>query len=323
MDRLRKDFNVQIFATDIDTDAVESARQSLYPASISVDVPSEILERHFTKEDSFYRVKKEVRDMVVFAVQNVIADPPFSKMDLISCRNLMIYLNGELQRRVLPVFHYALKREGFLFLGSSETIGEFSDHFAVENRKWKLFRRRETDLVKPLIPDISHGTAIEPSSLGQVLDSEPLVRQGNLRHMAEAAIVADYGPTSIVINDKKEILYVLGRAGKYLEATTGRFPPDIVAMAREGLKLHLAAAIRKATLQKAAVRSENLLVKTNGKDQMINLVVKPLADAPMVQGMFIVIFEDVSQDDRQSSKQPNRWTRMPRIILGYNSSNRN
>lgn len=297
MDRVRKDFNVQLFATDIDSDAVETARQGVYPASISVDVPPELLERHFTKEDSFYRVKKEIRDMVVFALQNVFSDPPFSKIDLISCRNLLIYLNGDLQRKVLPLFHYSLRREGFLFLGSSETIGEFTDHFSVENRKWKLFKRRESDLERPLIPDVSAGQVHELVPSGQAQEVESAVRQPNLRQVAEGIVLADYGPTAAIINEKNEILYVLGRAGKYLEPTTGKFPSDIVSMAREGLKLHLATAIRKASVQKKAIRLESILVKTNGHDQLINLVVKPLSEPQALKGKLIVIFEDVPDAD--------------------------
>ena len=136
---LKKDFDVQVFATDIDDRAIEQARRGLYPGSIASDVHPEILGHYFTKEeDGSYRVKKSIRDMVVFAVQNVIADPPFSKTDFISCRNLLIYLGPELQKKVFALFHYSLKTDGYLFLGTSETIGEASGLFSAVDRKWKL-----------------------------------------------------------------------------------------------------------------------------------------------------------------------------------------
>ena len=152
---------VQIFATDIDSDAIEAARVGLYPHSIAVDVPPDYLERFFKREDGSFRINKEIRDRVVFALQNVISDPPFSKIDLISCRNLLIYLGSELQKKVLPLFHYSLKKEGFLFLGSSETIGEFSDYFSVMDRKWKLFKRKDTGLAQRQILDLHAPTATD------------------------------------------------------------------------------------------------------------------------------------------------------------------
>lgn len=296
MDDVRKEFNVQVFATDIDNDAVETARQGLYPASISVDVPPGVLDRHFTKEDSSHRVKKEIRDMVVFAVQNVISDPPFSKIDLISCRNLLIYLGGELQRKVLPLFHYSLRKEGFLFLGSSETIGDFADYFSVEHRKWKLFSRKESEFDARLVPRIPSSRLTEPETTMHGAASGHSDLRPNLRQVAEAIILNDYGPTGVIINENNEILYVLGRAGRYLEPTTGRFPSDILAMAREGLKLGLAAAIRKASVQGVAIRSERLSVKTNGGEQVVNLVVKPISEPASMKGTLMVIFEDVPSE---------------------------
>ncbi len=296
MDRIRTEFNVQIFATDIDNDAIETARLGIYPASISVDVAPEALDRYFAIENNVHRVKKDVRDMVVFALQNVITDPPFSKMDLISCRNLLIYLGADLQKKVLPLFHYSLRKDGFLFLGSSETIGEFFDYFSTVNRKWKLFKRKESEFDERHMPDIRHTPLAEPKEITHAGDTGRPHHRPNLRQVAEGIILKDYGPTAVVINEKNEILYVLGRAGRYLEPTTGRFPSDILAMAREGLRLELATAIRKASLQRRAIRVERLLVKTNGDDQLVNLVVKPISHPTSMKGTHIVIFEDVSSE---------------------------
>jgi len=297
MTGFNEDFNVQIFATDIDNDSIETARQGLYPASISVDVPPEALDRYFAKEDNSHRVKKEIRDMVVFALQNVIADPPFSKMDLISCRNLLIYLGGSLQRKVLPLFHYSLRKDGFLFLGSSETIGEFSDYFSVVHRKWKLFKRKESGLDERFAPEIPLAPMTGPRGSMQAAGAEPLHYRPNLRQVAEGIILNDYGPAAVIINEKNEILYVLGRTGKYLEPSTGKFPSDILAMAREGLRLELATAIRKVSQQGTVVRSERLSVKTNGEYHLVNLVVKPISEPASMKGTLIVIFEDIRPEE--------------------------
>jgi len=146
LENLKRSVNVQIFATDIDKDAIEVARAGVYPMSISADITAERLQRFFLRKDNFYYVKKSIREMIVFAEQNVINDPPFSKLNLISCRNLLIYMSSELQKKVIPVFHYSLNKNGFLFLGTSETIGEFSDIFSTADRKWKIFQKKPVGL---------------------------------------------------------------------------------------------------------------------------------------------------------------------------------
>jgi two-component system CheB/CheR fusion protein len=178
----------QIFATDIDSDAIEAARLGLYPDNIAVDGPSQHLERFFTREDSSFRINKEIRARMVFALQNMITDPPFSKIDLISCRNVLIYLRSGPQKKVLPLFHYSLKKEGLLFLGSSETIGELSDYFSVMDRKWKLFKRKDTDLAQTQVLDLR-----SPTVTDRTVDAQ-MARRGipmtgiNCREIAEKII---------------------------------------------------------------------------------------------------------------------------------------
>jgi two-component system CheB/CheR fusion protein len=296
-----KNQSVQVFATDIDGDAIEVARLGLYPGSISVDVPPAQLERYFKREDSSFRINKEIRDQVVFALQNVISDPPFSKIDLISCRNLLIYLGSELQKKLLPLFHYSLKKEGFLFLGSSETIGEFSDYFSVVDRKWKLFKRKDTGLAQRQVMDFHPPTATDRRVDAQTAKHVAPLRGTNYRGVAEKVILESYGPTGVLINEKSEVLYINGRAGKYLEPPSGEYTGNIMALAREGLKLVLASSIRKALSQNTEVRTEHVRVKTNGDHQLINLVVKPLSQLSSLDGMLMVIFEDLP-DDRSRVK---------------------
>lgn len=288
-----KNLSVQMFATDIDNGAIESARLGLYPNSIAVDVPADYLARFFSREDGSFRVKKEIRDKVVFALQNVITDPPFSKIDLISCRNLLIYLGSELQKRVLSLFHYSLKEEGVLFLGTSETIGEFLDYFSVVDRKGKLFKRKETNLFRGDILEFHAPTTTDRRVDAQVLRDVGPMRAINYREVAERIIRESYGPTAVIINEKTEVLYIHGRAGKYLEPPSGEFTGNIVAMAREGLKLALAHAIRKVGVLKTEIRTPHVRVKTNGEDQLINLVIKPIFQPPSLEGTLLVIFEDL------------------------------
>lgn len=154
MQELKRHFDVQIFGSDLDSQAVDAARVGQYPSGIGVDVSPERLERYFTSDDNVYRIRKEVREMAIFASQDVIKDPPFTKLDVISCRNLMIYLNADLQHRLLPIFHYALKPGGLLILDPSETIGRFSDLFDPVDRKWKIFRRKETPTAVRELPEM-------------------------------------------------------------------------------------------------------------------------------------------------------------------------
>jgi two-component system, chemotaxis family, CheB/CheR fusion protein len=298
-----KNISFQIFATDIDSEAIETARLGLYPKSIAVDLPPEYVERFFTREESSFRVKKEIRDRMVFALQNVISDPPFSKIDLISCRNLLIYLGSELQKKVLPLFHYSLKKEGFLFLGSSETIGEFSDYFSVVDRKWKLYKRKDTGIAQDKAFDLHSPTVTDRRVDAQVARHGAPMRGTNYREVAEKTILKSYGPTGVVINEKSEVLYIHGRAGKYLEPPSGEFTGNILAMAREGLKLELATALRKVVTQKTEIRTEHVRVKTNGEDQLINLVVKPISQPESLKGTVMVIFEEARSEDR-SDEQP-------------------
>jgi len=297
-----KNLSVQMFATDIDNAAIESARLGLYSNSIAVDVPPDYLARFFAREDGSFRMKKEIRDKVVFALQNVITDPPFSKIDLISCRNLLIYLGPELQKRVLPLFHYSLKKEGFLFLGTSETIGEFSDYFSIVDRKEKLFKRKETNLVRGDILNFHAPTTTDRRVDAQVLRHVGPMRATNYRDVAERIIRESYGPTGVIINEKSEVLYIHGRAGKYLEPPSGEFTGDIVAMAREGLRLELATAIRKVSVLKTEISTPHVLVKTNGEDQLINLVVKPISQPPSLEGTLLVIFEDLPLEVKAGSQ---------------------
>ncbi len=303
MDGLRKELTVQVFATDIDSGAIETARTGLYPKSIAVDVPAEILTRYFQQEQGSYRVKKNIRDMVVFALQNVIADPPFSKTDLISCRNLLIYLGPEVQKKLLSLFHYSLKNDGILFLGSSETIGEFTDLFSALERKWKIYSRKDA-ILRPGLTRATNARGLAPYMMTAQDPGQTKMNRGvGYRDVSEKVLLERYGPAGVLINEKGAILYVHGRTGKYLEMRSGEFSGNIVGMARQGLKLELAAALRDAVTKKEEVRHDKLRVKTNGEAQLVNLIVSPITEPSSMKGLFMVIFEDVPEEEKPRTKR--------------------
>ena len=293
MDALRQHVKVQVFATDIDAEAVDKARAGIYPDSIAADVSPERLARFFRQENSTYHISKSIRDMVVFAAQNVIEDPPFSKMDLISCRNLLIYMGVELQKKVVPLFHYALNPGGFLFLGSSETVGEFVDLFGPVDRKWKLFQRKGGPSPRPMA-DFALPSLADLPALVTIPGRIKPGREMSVRELAEQTLLEQHTPPCAIINKQGEVLYIHGRTGRYLEPPPGEASLNIIRMAREGLRLKLTTAIRKAVARKTPVRSPGLQVRTNGETAIVDLLVNPILKPTSMADLMMVVFHDVT-----------------------------
>lgn len=224
---------VQIFGTDLDYAAIDAARSSQYPAGIAVDVSAQRLERYFIREDSTYRVRKDIREMAIFAVQNVIKDPPFTKLDLISCRNLLIYLNANLQKRLLPVFHYALRAGGFLFLGPSETIGNFTDLFETVDSKWKIFRRKQA--LSGAHPFIElPAEPLRAESRREIKSEVSVPGESNIGSIVDKLLLKRFAPSSVVVSDRGDVVYIYGRTGDYLEPAAGQPRLNVLEMARGG-----------------------------------------------------------------------------------------
>jgi len=293
----RLDLKIQVFATDIDREAIDKARAGVYPNSIAADVSPERLGRFFRQEDTAYRIKKMIRDLVVFAVQNVAEDPPFSRIDLISCRNLLIYMEPELQKKVVPLFHYALKQDGFLLLGSSESIGEFVDLFAALDRKWKLYQRKGSVAPRAVMLDFLSPLATREEMPGRTAKAGEGAAKVDYRELAQQALLAHYTPACVIINERCEVLYIHGHAGKYLEPAPGEASLNVLRMAREGLRLELTTAIRKAVAQKEAIHYRGLRVKANGETHTLNLMVQPVLEPASMRGVMLVIFEDVPPEN--------------------------
>ncbi len=291
-ERTGRQNRVQVFATDIDHRAIEQARSAVYPDSISVDVTPERLARFFLHDEpGSYRVKKSVRDLLIFSEQNVIKDPPFSRMDIIACRNLLIYLGPELQKRIIPLFHYALRPGGVLILGCSESIGEFIHLFESIDRKWKIYRRREVGTPRPILPESTGRERLFSPGNSATAEGEAR-RKPDLRTYTEQVILRDYTPVCVTVNAKGEILYIHGRTGRYLELVQGEIDVNVARIAREGLRLELSAGLRKAAAGGETVRYEGLPVRMNGDNRPVNLTIRPLDSSSAGPGLLLIIFED-------------------------------
>ena len=283
-------FTIQIFATDLDRDAIDKARQGIFPANIAADVSEERLKRFFTKEENGYRVCKEVRERVIFAPQNLIMEPPFTKLDILCCRNLLIYLTAEVQKKLMPLFHYSLAPGGILFLGSAETIGDYASLFAPLGGKSRLFRRTDS-VLRPEPVIIPSSFSAGPTS---GTETHPAPKPpGSLQTLADQLILQHYAPPAVLTNDTGDIFYVSGRTGKYLEPAAGKANWNIFAMVREGLRYELARAFPEALRQKSLIL-HGLKVGTNGGVQCVDVTVQRLDEPGPLQGLVMVVFTDVA-----------------------------
>ncbi len=295
LETLKQGFRAQVFATDIDGQAIVTARAGVYPASVATDISPDRLTRFFTAESegSNYRINKGIRDMLVFSEQNVIKDPPFSKLDLISCRNLLIYMSSDLQKKLVPLFHYALNPDGFLFLGTSETVAEFVELFATLDRKAKLYQRKEgfgrvqrTALGHIAPPMMLHEGVVRRVP-GKTADPKKLP----LRELTEQALLQQVAIAGALVNAHGDILYLHGRTGMYLELPPGGITTNILKIAREGLRRPLTTDLNKVVGTKDIVRHPGLRVKTNGDFATVNLTVRPVAAATPEAFLYLVILE--------------------------------
>ena len=255
---------LQIFATDIDPDAVARARNGLYPASIAGDVSAERLVRFFSEDAGRYRVSQEVRQMVVFAPHNVTMDPPFTRLDILTCRNLLIYLGPALQKKLLPLFHYSLKPGGILFLGSAESIGGFGELFSPCDAKARIYRR-EPIVTKPL--DVEFPTRLPSLPALTKASLTVTMPPANLQTLADQLLLQKFAPAAVLTNAEGDVIFINGRTGKYLEPAAGKANWNIHAMARAGLREELIVALPKALRTAETVVIHDLKVGGNGETQ--------------------------------------------------------
>lgn len=295
MDALKSNFKLTVFATDIDNHAIEQARAGIYPASIAADVSPERVKRYFTEEpgEGLFRVNKLIRDILVFSVQDLIKDPPFSKIDLISCRNLLIYMGPELHDKLIPLFHYALNPGGYLFLGTSEAIGEHLDLFTALNRTAKLYQRKDAVIAHRLPPGQFVKLPAAKSGASASPQVRPATREAGaqLRDLTERTLLRQFTPAGALVNERGDILYLHGRTGEYLEPAAGEADLNILKMAREGLRPGLTVALRKAAAGSNAEIVSGLRVKTNGAYTAVDLRVQPLTSDAGEPRLYLVTLE--------------------------------
>jgi two-component system CheB/CheR fusion protein len=279
------ELNVQIFGTDVSDTAVEVARQGYYPATIADAVSSERLRRYFTKLDGGYRISKLIRDRCVFARQDLTRDPPFSKLDLILCRNVLIYMDTTLQRKLLPIFHYSLRPEGYLVLGLAETVGSQGELFALVDKKYKIYRKRPWDhsLAVPMadyvLPRRTRTAAAATEAQGDVR----LVQSEANRVMLDR-----YGPPAVLVTEELDIVQFRGKTGDYLEPAPGDASLNLLKLAREGLLHGLRTALQAARKTRRPVRRNEQRVRSNGGWHELDLEVIPLTGVPLLH--FLVLF---------------------------------
>jgi two-component system CheB/CheR fusion protein len=280
---------IQIFATDISDTALDRARTGLYAEAAVAEISAERLKRFFVRLDGGFQINKSIRDMCIFAKQNLVKDPPFSNLDLVSCRNLLIYLGPVLQRRVIPSLHYALKPGGYLMLGASENLGGFADHFGLVDKKDKIYQKRKT--TARLTTYFANADYL-PIRTGDLKLTRELPAPFTVEREVEHLLVNRFVPASIVVNDQMEIVQFHGKTGAYLEPPAGQPSFSVAKMAREGLLVDLRAALDAAKKTNATVRKDGVHIQSEGGPREISLEVVPLRGPTAQERFYVVVFQD-------------------------------
>lgn len=301
----RTEVPIQLFGTDLSETAIQRARAGVYKESIEADVSPQRLRRFFHKSDGGYQISKTIRDLCIFSTQNVFSDPPFSRMDLVSCRNVMIYLSQALQKRVIPIFHYALNATGFLMIGSTEgLLGAGSELFEMADKKQKIYRKKLVSTPVTFGFSVGHP---EHETEGIEVTTPPTKQPDTtkapieLQREADRLLLARYTPPAVVINDQLEILQTRGRTGGFLELPTGKASLNLLKMARPGLLFELQSAIDEVRKNGVEAKRANVRVEDNGHTKQVTVRVIPFKTPIQDQHSFLIIFESQPPDSQPDS----------------------
>lgn len=295
-------YTLQIFATDLDPDAIDRARHGLFARAVAAAMPAERLRRCFAEEDHGYRIRKDVRNMIIFAQQNVISDPPFTRLDLLSCRNLLIYLSAKLQQQLIPLFHYALKPGGHLILGNADTPGQFSDLFAVLAPGSRIYKRLQSTPQRRLLYFPNRVALAAPAI---PYETRPATMNSNLQMQVEQQLLKHHSPASVLISKDGDILYIHGRTGAFLEPAAGKANWNIHAMAREPLRYELDDLLRRAlqsdgqTLQRAV-----LVLDGGGQSRQLEMTAQPLRAEDGLQETLLLTFTTSALPENSQRDHP-------------------
>ncbi|MFZ5448721.1 MAG: chemotaxis protein CheB [Thermodesulfobacteriota bacterium] len=292
-----KEVPLQIFGTDIDNAAIDAARAGKYGEHVLENVSAQRLGRYFVRSDSGYQIHKSIRDRCTFARQNLIKDPPFSHLDLISCRNVLIYLGPVLQKKIIPIFHFALKPNGFLVLGKSEAIGAFQEMFTLVDKKHRFYLKKELPGRVPLTFSLEAYAEREDLSI-RVMAPGELTSALDLQREADRIVLARFAPAGVVVDEDMKILQFRGHTGPFLEPMPGEASLNLLRMVREGLRAEMGAALHQAIKGGSPVRKEGLKVKYNGRALEVNVEVFPISPTAFKENYYLVIFEDVTPPAR-------------------------
>jgi len=285
-------YNIQVFGTDLDTDTITFARAGIYPATIAENVSGVRLEKFFNKRDALYQVKKDLREKLIFAVHDLVIDPPYSSMDIVSVRNLLIYFSTDLQKRIIPLLHYSLNEGGILFLGTAETIGEAPDYFTTVDSKWRIYQSVNKHQAQH-IPFASQPASWKSEDARVLPAARPPLTQTPERLLLEAL------PPSVLVNRNSQVMYTHGNTSKYLQLPEGNPSTSLLEMANPDLRIALATALHEASQgQKETIRESNR-IRNNSGTQSVKITVRPLS---RMEGSLIVTFEDVRRPRRRKTK---------------------
>jgi two-component system CheB/CheR fusion protein len=294
---------IKILATDLNEDALTRARAGVYLDNIEIDVSPERLRRYFIRQDGHYQISKSIREFCVFSHHNMATDPPFSRLDLVSCRNVLIYMDNSLQKRVLPLLHYALKPGGFLLIGSSEHLGSSGDLFTAIDARHRIYAKK---LAKPgVLLDFDARIATETRGLrADREEGTPIWSALDVQKEADRILLARYAPVGVVIDEMMTVLQFRGRTSAYLEPAPGMATLDLFRMLREGLLAEVLSAITQARTENAPVVREGLRLLDNGNSRLVQVEVLPFRISPAGVRFFLVLFQDMRQGEKQPAARP-------------------
>jgi len=290
------DCTLQIFASDLSPDAIDTARTGRYPSAISAGIDAEYVARYFEPRGAALVVSKPIRDMVLFALHDVVLDPPFTRLDILSCRNLLIYFDATLQRRLLPLFHYSLRPDGLLLLGSSETVGSFGKLFEPLDSKLRIYLRTRTpppsgpELLLKSFPPLLKPTKVTP--MASPSDTTP--SDHSLQAAADSVLLQAHAPPAVLVNAEGDIVYISGRTGKYLEPAAGKANWNFHAMVRESLREAIASALKQAITKDEAVHVRGLQIRAEDGAHGVDVTLQPLHEPAALQGTVMIVFRDVA-----------------------------
>ncbi|MDN7024080.1 PAS domain-containing protein [Methanoculleus sp. FWC-SCC1] len=294
LDALERPDMVQIFATDVDRRAIETARHGIYPANIAADISPGRLERFFVKEDGRYRIRKEIRDSVIFATQNVISDPPFTHLDILSCRNLLIYLSADLQKRLIPLFQYALNPGGYLFLGTAESVAGSGAAFRTVESRWKIFQRR--DVTPPQAPRLELPAVLTPPAAAEPKTRDFAREEEAASELAREWLLQEFAPPAVIVNENGDIFYFHGRTGRYLEPGPGRATLNVFAMAKGEIRDALESVLDAAVREKQRFVQKGVSVRGDGGERRVLLTARPVGRrAGRGEMLYSIVFQDLEE----------------------------